>query len=205
MTTPAKTPGKYAAHLTYGVPSAAPEGGIPFWEIFPYEGELSIKAIEDPVIPEPPRGGEGGRECGECARGDDDGYVWTDANWRLSARREPEALVTLLLTPRGHYDSGDLPAGLSAELGPVMQRVENAMMGLGDIARVHMSKWGDGGSHLHWWFFARPEGLMQFRGTCLALWGDVLPPLPRELWEESLASIASQMTATGGETAGQVV
>lgn len=203
MTTPAKA-GRFAGHLTFGQTATPPEGGIPFWEVFPYEGDLRIKAIDEPVIPEPARNGEGGAECGQCARPDGD-FVWTNENWRLSAPKQPESLLMLLLTPRAHHDSTDLPVALQAELGQMMTRVESAIMGLGDIARVHINKWGDGGAHLHWWFIARPEGLMQFRGTCLPLWGDVLPPLPAEVWAESVASIASQMTATGGEAPGQVV
>jgi hypothetical protein len=45
---------------------------------------------------------------------------------------------------------------------------------------VHVNRWGDGGAHLHVWFFARPEGLLQLRGSCLPDWLDVLPPLPPE-------------------------
>ena len=195
MSTPA--PGRFARHLVYGEKAALPAEGIPFWEIFPYEGDLTRKAIEPPVVPEPPRHGEGGDDCRECERSDDE-YVWADEHWRLAASAEAEPLLAFLLKPRGHHDLGDLPPAHAATMGPVLQRVEAAIMGLGDIARVHVNKWGDGGAHLHWWLIARPEGLLQLRGTCLPLWGDVLPKLPQDVWDEAVASVASQMAATGG-------
>ncbi|GIG68530.1 hypothetical protein [Phytomonospora endophytica] len=202
MTSP--SPGRFAGHFEYGKPVAAPEGGIPYWDVFPYDGDVSVRALDAPVIPEPPRGGEGDRPCGECAR-DDEGYVWTDEHWRLDAGAGGDSLLNFMLTPRAHHDLGDLPADLVVGMGTTIQRVEAAIMGLGDIARVHVNRWGDGGSHLHWWFFARPEGLLQLRGTCLPLWGDVLPALPKETWDAAMTSVASHMTTTGGRPGGPVV
>lgn len=198
------SPGRFAAHLEYGKPVAAPDGGIPFWDVFPYDGDVTVKAIDAPVLPEPPRHGEGGKPCDECARDDAD-YLWTSEHWRLNAGAGGRSLVNLMLTPRAHHDLTDLPPELAATMGATIQRVEAAVMGLGDIARVHVNRWGDGGSHLHWWFFARPEGLLQLRGTCLPLWGDVLPDLPPETWDAAMASVASHMTTTGGRPDGPVV
>ena len=39
------------------------------WDIFPFEGDLRVKHLEDPVLPEPPRTGEGGRPCDSCEGG----------------------------------------------------------------------------------------------------------------------------------------
>jgi hypothetical protein len=39
---------------------------------------------------------------------------------------------------------------------------------------------GDGGAHLHVWFFARPEGQVQLRGSWLPVWDDLLPEYPAE-------------------------
>src|SRR3954468_4033883 len=33
------------------------------WDIFPFEGELLIKPLADPVVPEPPRHGEVASDC----------------------------------------------------------------------------------------------------------------------------------------------
>ena len=38
----------------------------------------------------------------------------------------------------------------------------------------------DGAEHLHVWFFARPAGVLQLRGSSLPDWLDVLPALPSE-------------------------
>ena len=43
------------------------------------------------------------------------------------------------------------------------------------MPRVQVLRWGDGGEHLHWWLLARPTGILQLRGTFLALWDDILP------------------------------
>ena len=37
---------------------------------------------------------------------------------------------------------------------------------------------GDGAAHLHIFFFARPAGFTQLRGTCMAIWDDLLPAAP---------------------------
>jgi hypothetical protein len=131
----------------------------------------------------------------------DEEYLWTDEHWRLRAMRRPGGVpVVVSLEPRGHYDSVDLPAERAAELGGVMARVEHAILALGGFARVHVSKWGDGSAHLHWWFFARPEGMMQLRGTFLALWDDILPSVPEDEWLAHLTRLAETL-ATGGGTA----
>jgi diadenosine tetraphosphate (Ap4A) HIT family hydrolase len=109
---------------------------------------------------------------------------------------EPEGLPAMvMLVPRAHHDLLDLPVELLVEMGPMIQRVERAILSLGGIARVHVNRWGDGGAHLHWWFIARPEGMMQLRGTCLPLWGDMLPKVPAEIWDETNRRIAAALAA----------
>lgn len=56
-----------------------------------------------------------------------------------------------------------------------------------------MSKWGDGGAHLHVFYFARPEGLSQLRGTCLAIWDDLLPAGPSEIRDADAADVAAHL------------
>ncbi|WP_354644440.1 HIT family protein [Kitasatospora camelliae] len=193
------TTSPYVARLPIGERIPLPEDGIPFWEVFPYEGDLRIKVLERPELPEPPRDGEDGPEtCKECAREDAD-FLWTDDRWRLAGLGGPTALPTmLLLEPRAHHDLTDLPADLAAELGPMLQRVERAVLSLGGVGRVHVNRWGDGSAHLHLWLIARPEGMMQLRGTCLPLWDDVLPKAPVEEWRETNRRIAAAMAADGG-------
>ncbi|WP_441247617.1 hypothetical protein [Kitasatospora sp. McL0602] len=192
-------PSPYVARLPIGERIALPEGSIPNWDIFPFEGDIQVKILDAPQLPEPPRHGEEGPEsCHQCAR-PDSSFLWTDEHWRLTTMKEPAALPAMvLLQPRGHYDLIDLPPERAAELGPMLQRVERAVMSLGGIARVHVNKWGDGAAHLHVWLIARPEGMLQMLGTCLPLWDDVLPKVPEAEWQESGRRIAAAMVAEGG-------
>lgn len=189
----------YLARLPIGEPLPFPADGVPSWEIFPYEGELSVRRLRAPELPEPPRQGEDGPEsCKQCARPDSD-FLWTDEHWRLSGPDEPTGLpAVLLLQPRAHHDLLDLPAELSARLGPMLQRVERAVLSLGGIGRVHVNRWGDGAAHLHLWLIGRPGGMPQLRGSTLPLWMDVLPPLPAGVTAERARRIAAAMAADGG-------
>ncbi len=47
----AATASDYVQRLPIGRRIPFPAGGIPFWEIFPYEGDLQIKVLEPPYCP----------------------------------------------------------------------------------------------------------------------------------------------------------
>ena len=81
----------------------------------------------------------------------------------------------------------------------MLVRVERAVRSVGEIGRVHVCRWGDGSYHLHWWFIARPARLPQLIGSFAAIWDDVLPPLPHEIWRENLATVARALAADGGD------
>ena len=155
--------------------------------------------LAQPTAEEPPRKGEAGpEECWNCGRADED-YLWTDEHWRLTALGEASASpAVVLLEPRAHVDLDALPPELAAQLGPMMQRVERAVLGIGGVGRVHVTRWGDGAAHLHWWFLARPQGVAQMRGVFMALWDDLLPAVPEQRWRANLASIAASMAEAGG-------
>jgi diadenosine tetraphosphate (Ap4A) HIT family hydrolase len=191
--------------FTRATAATGPDGRLPVppsaaWDIFPFEPDgLTVKRLEPPVLPEPPREGEGGRPCQGCARRDEG--VWRNERWRITELGEPDGLpATLLLLPRDHHDLGDLSDDLAAELGLLTVRLDRAMRTLDGVARVHVSKWGDGGAHLHVWFLARPEGFGQLRGTCLALWTDILPPVPEAVWRDNLRIVVTALAVEhGGE------
>ena len=61
-----------------------------------------------------------------------------------------------------------------------MVHVGRAVEALPGIARCHVYRIGDGGAHLHVFFFARPEGFGQLRGSFLVVWDDLLPPSPQD-------------------------
>ncbi|HEU4423867.1 MAG TPA: hypothetical protein VFR67_15150 [Pilimelia sp.] len=168
------------------------------WPSFPFEGDLRVKALDNPVAAEPPRKGEDDTECVAC-NAPDEAYIWVSERWRVRAMDRPTGLpMVLILESRSHLDLGDLPNLLAAELGVMTVRLEKAIRSLDGVARVHVNRWGDGSAHLHVWFLARPVGYLQLRGTFLSLWDDILPPIPESQWRESLALVAAWLAEFGG-------
>lgn len=163
------------------------------WDTFPFDGDLKPRELRPPDG-EPVRPGEGGVNCPSCAALDD-GYLWTDANWRLKAPHRNGLPVSVILEPRAHYaELGDLPDELAAELGVMLARVERAVLAVGEIGRVHTCRWGDGAEHLHWWFMGRPAGMQQLIGSFAAIWDDILPPTPEAVWDANLARVVAFLT-----------
>jgi diadenosine tetraphosphate (Ap4A) HIT family hydrolase len=164
------------------------------WETFPFDGEMRPRVLRPPEERERPRFGEGGVDCHRCAAPDDE-YLWVNERWRLWTFPEPTGLpLIVLLESREHYaEPGDLPDELAADLGVMLARIEGAIRGLGNVGRVHVCRWGDGGEHLHWWFLARPARIPQLIGSFAAIWDDVLPPVPEEQWRADLAALAAAL------------
>lgn len=188
-------PGRsYRERLPIGERLTLPDGDVlATWDIFPFETDgLRPKVLDEPVLPEPPRNGEtGADDCFAC-RGDGE-VIWSNHNWSVSALRSTGLPAMVLLRPRRHHDLGDLPPDLVAELGPMLVRLEAAVMAVPGTGRVHLNKWGDGGAHLHWFALARPAGLMQLRGSALVMWDDLLPNVPTEMMDRNLAVIADEL------------
>jgi len=170
------------------------------WDIFPFEGELLVKRLEPPVLPEPLRHGVGGVDCGSCAAGLHDA-MWTDGRWKLVGP-VPVPIPVVLLCPIDHLDLADLDEAYAAELGRLTVRLERALTELGGVARVHVMKVGDGSEHLHVWFFARPDGLLQLRGSSLSDWTDCLPPMPTDEWDAVARELAVRLAETRGRALG---
>lgn len=144
------------------------------------------------VVPEPPRRGEpGGEPCGVCQQ--DEG-IWSNDNWVLHNPAGGSLPGTVWLASRVHVDSfRDLPPELAAEFGPLTGRIEDAILGLGDIARVHLYRWGDGGAHFHVWFLPRPLGMLEAMKHMLPLWEEVLPEPPPGSFERAGKVIAAAL------------
>jgi diadenosine tetraphosphate (Ap4A) HIT family hydrolase len=165
------------------------------WETWPFEGRPSVRPLLPPVDEERPRMGAGGVGCWRCERGDADA-LWRDDGWRVVPLDRPSGLPAIVvLEPRAHHDIDDLPPERQRELGPLLVRVEAAVRAVGEIGRVHVCRWGDGSEHLHFWFMARPARLPQVVGSFVAIWDDILPPLPEPLRRENLARIAAALAA----------
>lgn len=159
---------------------------------------MRVKRLAEPVEVEPPRSGEDAADCVACNT-PDDAYIWVSERWRVRGMDRPTGLpMVLILECRSHFDIGDLPNLLAAELGVMTVRLERAIRSLDGVARVHVNRWGDGSAHLHMWFLARPYGRLQLRGTFLSLWDDLLPVIPEEQWLENLALVAEWLAGFGG-------
>ena len=174
------------------------------WSSFPFEGELRVKPLDDAVALEPPRKGENEGGCDAC-RASDDAYIWVNERWRVRAMERPSGLpMVLILETRSHLDLGDLPNLLAAELGVMTVRLERAIRSIDGVGRVHVNRWGDGSAHLHLWFYARPHGRLQLRGSFLSMWNDILPPVDEATWKENLALIAAWLAEFGGRALAEV-
>jgi len=168
------------------------------WDMFPFEGDIRTRPLTPPTEVDRPRTGEDPADCWRCQQGTSDA-IWSDEHWFVSPLPKPSGLpVVAILYPRAHHDLGDMPRHLVAELGPLIQRIERAIVSLGEIGRVHVCRWGDGSAHFHMWFMARTARLPQTVGSLAAIWDDILPPLPENLWRETLADLARRLAATGG-------
>jgi diadenosine tetraphosphate (Ap4A) HIT family hydrolase len=162
------------------------------WSTFPFDGQLRPRRLVAPDG-EPVREGEGGIDCSACTKADDE-YLWTDDHWRLSAPAPNGLPVVVLLAPRAHYaELGDLPDEVAANLGRMLAHVEHAVLSVGNIGRVHVCRWGDGAEHLHWWFMGRPAGMAQLVGSFAAIWDEILPPTPPDVWQDNLARVVAAL------------
>jgi diadenosine tetraphosphate (Ap4A) HIT family hydrolase len=167
------------------------------WNISPFEQEgLRVAALRPPVVPEPPRHGEDPSDCNSC-RSRDEG-IWFDERWRLTRMSGVGVPLVLMLHSREHYDLADLPDDMAAELGVLTTHIARHVQALPHVSRAHVYRIGDGGAHLHIWFFARPEGQAQLYGSWLVVWDDLLPEYPAAVAEADAASVADALVASYG-------
>jgi hypothetical protein len=163
------------------------------WESWPFQGPVTARPLERPVEAEPPRLGTGGVDCWRCEHGDE-GALWSDANWLVTSTREPTGLpLVLFLETRRHLDFPDLDDELARELGPLLLKVQRAVFAVGEIGNVHVCRWGDGSEHCHVWFMARPARMPQLIGSFAAIWDDILPPVPEDVWRENLELVGREL------------
>ena len=178
------------------------EGRLPLsrmtgWEISPFEQDgLRVTPLRRPVLPEAARDGEDPADCRSCRHRDVG--VWLDDHWRLTQMSGAGVPLVLMLHPRDHYDLTDLPDDLAAELGVLTVNIARHIEGLPNIARAHVYRIGDGGAHLHVWFFARPAGQAQLYGSWLVVWDDLLPQYPDVVAAADAAVVTDALVASYG-------
>ena len=167
------------------------------WDISPFEPDgLRVASLRPPVLPEPARHGEDPADCNACRERDEG--IWFNDHWRLTRVKRVGVPLVLMLHPRDHYDMADLPDELAAELGLLSTRIVRHIQALPYISRAHVYRVGDGGAHLHIWFFARPEGQTQLYGSWLVIWDDLLPEYPADLADADAEIVADALVTSHG-------
>ncbi len=172
------------------------------WTTWPFDAQMSVRPLDPPSLPEPPRAGESDRPCDTCVPAV--APIWQDEYFRLGLGHQPSGLpFAAWLMPHTHGDLGDLDDAAAARMGVILVHLDRAIRAVLDVGRVQIARWADGGSHLHLYVYARPAGLLQLRGTFLALWDDLLPAVPADIRDTDSALVAAELTRTaGGSTAG---
>lgn len=187
---------------THALQAADAEGRLPlsrmsYWEIFPFDPDsLHVAPLAEPVLPEAPRQGEDAASCANCARRDE--AIWRDEHWRLIRFEQVGVPLLLMRLPIEHHDLADLPDELARELGMLTVHLARAVEALANIARAHITRWGDGGAHLHVFVWARPAGQAQLRVSCLPVWDDLLPEYPDQLAAADATVVAQALAGSYG-------
>lgn len=167
------------------------------WDVSPFDQDgLRVAPLRPPVLPEPPRHGEDPADCRSC--GNRDTGLWLNESWRLMRIEKVGVPLVLMLHTRDHYDMADLPDELAAELGLLSTRIVRHIQELPHISRAHVYRVGDGGAHLHIWFFARPEGQAQLFGSWMVIWDDLLPEYPADVADADAAIVADALVRSHG-------
>lgn len=193
-------PEEFSARVTA---AAGVDGRLPVpdlsmaeWDIFPFEPEgIRVKPLRPATLPERDRHGEDPATCSACSAPAP--AVWVHERWRLRAI-EAGVPLAMMLQPVAHHDLADLPDDLAAELGVLMVHIARHVEALPHIARCHVYRIGDGGAHLHPFFFARPEGFEQLLGSFLVVWDDLLPRTPSAERDADARTVAEALVASFG-------
>jgi diadenosine tetraphosphate (Ap4A) HIT family hydrolase len=203
---PLETPEEFHARVQA---ATGPDGRLPLaveempgWDIFPFEiDSLRIKPLQPLADAEPARGGEDPAECW-CAREPDpavaERVVWSNERWVLHLDGHSRLPIGLNLGPREHCDLPTVPDHLAGEMGTLIVAVSAAVEALPSVGRVQVAKYGDGGAHLHLFFFGRPARMLQLRGSPLLDWEENLPPVPLEVHRANAEFVADRLLARVG-------
>lgn len=172
------------------------------WDVFPWEvvdGELRPRVLKPPGE-EPPRWGEvPDKACSACLETRPELRIWENDRWFVTRSEQPGGLPLLLwLHPVEHLDLPDLDDEMAGEFGRISTWLGRIMSNLDHIGRVHVCRWGDGGSHLHWWFIARTARLPQILGSMAVEWEEMLPAVPEEIWRGDYEAVARRLANHDG-------
>jgi diadenosine tetraphosphate (Ap4A) HIT family hydrolase len=165
------------------------------WESWPFDGDLRVRELAPPVEAERPRNGVGGVDCWRCAHGEE-GLLWSNEHWTVRSFDKPSGLpAVVLLETREHVDFTELDDERASELGPLLLKVQRAVLAVPGVGNVHVGRWGEGSEHCHIWFMARPARMEQFRSSFAAIWDDVLPRVPEKIWCANLEIVRQALNS----------
>jgi hypothetical protein len=156
-------------------------GPMASWEVFPFEREgLRVRPLVDYAVPEPDRrkAPEDCKTCTALARED----LVLHRGRRLGVIRPAGCNLVFVanIVSLAHEVLDDLDDDGHVELGRLIGRTYSAMKALDGVGNVHVNKWENGAGHLSVTLLARPEGVLQLRGSNLAAWADMLPATPAD-------------------------
>jgi hypothetical protein len=168
-------------------------GAMASWEVFPFEREgLRVRPLVDYAVPEPDRrkAPEDCKTCIALAREE----LMLHRGRRLGVIRPGSCNLVFVanIVSLAHEVLDDLDDDGHVELGRLIGRTYSAMKAIDGVGNVHVNKWENGAGHLSVTLLARPEGVLQLRGSNLAAWADMLPPTPAA----ELAARAEQVRAS---------
>ena len=165
------------------------------WEIAPFDQDgLKVAPLRPPVVPEPPRHGEDPADCRSCARRDEG--IWFDDHWRLTRIGGVGVPLVLMLhrATTTTWPTCPTTSPPSSACSALTSAVTSRRCRTSRAAHVY--RVGDGGAHLHIWFFARPHGQAQLYGSWLPVWDDLLPEYPADLAQADAEAVVRALVAS---------
>lgn len=174
-----------------------PMPGITGSEAFPFEGDIRVRALQPPVQDDD--SGSTEEPCRRCEH-ELEHVIWRNGEWLVASTPKPTGLpLVLVLESRTHMDFIDMDDELASEFGRITNHLHRILHYMPNIGRVHLAARGDGGAHLHSLFLASPARMPQLHGSFAAVWDDILPPVPEDLWRADLHEVARKLANHDGE------
>ena len=161
------------------------------WDVFPFEADsLTVVPLTEFEEPEP-LGDMSPEGCKVCRTVEDDARViWRSEHFAVARTEATSLLFWATIAPQAHVTLDQLDADALGEMGQVLGRVFTAVLRLEGVGRVHLTKWENTTGHLLWNVMARPEGVLQLRGSNLPVWADMLPAIPDAEFVRRAAEVA---------------
>ena len=173
-------------------------GAMASWDVFPFEGDgLRVRPLVEYAVPEPDRR-KAPADCKTCAAlGRDDLVLHRGARLGVIRPGGCNLVFVANIVSLAHEPLDDLDDDGHVELGRLVGRTYAALKALEGVGNVHVNKWENGTGHLSVTLLARPEGVLQLRGSNLAAWADMLPPTPADELDARAVLVRDALATAG--------